>query len=191
MTCIAAVRGPDGVVWMGADSSSMRQDTKISLAASKVTDLGGGVYMGVAGKHYTLQAVKHGFSFAHPRPDSCVAGWMVTVFCPALRQRFEDMRAWNHSESDNEPLGCESLLLVVAQSRIFEVSSLCQPVETGLNYHAIGNGEDVALGVLYTLERHPAALSPQDRLEVALQASSLHRENVAPPFTYLRCSPSP
>jgi hypothetical protein len=162
-----------------------------TMAQPKVFALGD-LWVGRMGYDWHGRVLRAGFIPGKVPETDDVHDWIVTSFVPRVRKYFIDADAWDSSsDGDGDLRGTRGGWVIVVRGCIFELAQSLEAIEIGLPYHAVGNGEDVALGVLYSLDQHLPDLEPRVQLETALAAAALHRENVAPPFTYLRCAPSP
>lgn len=182
MTCIAAVRAADGSVWMGADSAASRCGTTVTLPATdaKIVDLGAAL-IGVSGLHATTVALRFGFT-PPPYAGEDPFEWVAQQLAPAIKARLIEACVWSDSEEDGFPRGHGGHAIVAMQGRIFELSQVCCVGEIAEDYHAIGNGEDVAFGALRALLRHAPGVTPAEALTAALDAAAVHKDGVAGPF---------
>jgi hypothetical protein len=191
MTCIAVLRGDNGTVWMGSDSCAVRNSTKQTLGQPKVFRLGD-VYVGRTGVAWAGEVVRRSFDPGEaPHEREEVRNWVFNHLVPGMTARLKEVGAWAEDrDEDGDVRGSEGGWILVVRGLVFEVATAGQVFEVAGPYHAIGNGEDPALGVLYALTQVDGLLgllSPYDCLKVALRAAFKHREGVAPPFHIIEC----
>lgn len=88
-------------------------------------------------------------------------------------------------ERDCPIIGSENRVeaLIAVDGRIFSVTQH-QVVTRHNAFHAIGSGEDVALGVLHTLSRFAPNMLPRARLESAMDISAKLIDSVRAPFNF-------
>jgi ATP-dependent protease HslVU (ClpYQ) peptidase subunit len=194
VTCIAVVRGLDGHVWMGADSAGVRDSTRYAVAekSGKIVNLGNGVWLGVAGVLSAATYLRGSFRVSVPfEPTMDALEWLVDHLCPAMRERYEAHGAWNTSTFDDGSLrGSEAHIIAVVGGRVFELSQTLVPTESAGDYHAVGCGEDVALGALGMVMESAPHYSPSYMLHAALNLSALHKDGISAPFVIVDCSAS-
>jgi hypothetical protein len=192
VTVIAALVAPDGSVWMGADSVSQRNGTSLELPAAqaKVFSMRG-TLVAVSGHARVGAHIRHGFQWPAIGADDDAAAWALTVLAPALRDHLRSVGAYDDErqteDSGGYVRGVMGSLLIAAHGRIFEMDQELHPTEIGARYHAVGNGEDVALGALRVLTEYLPSMDPRIAIEAALEAACAHREGCAPPFVILQC----
>ena len=177
MTCIVGLETPEGV-WIGGDSavSEDESDRIQTLAAPKVFKLRSGgphgeILVGFSESLRAGQVVKYGFS-----PPRCLGKspeeYLSTDFSDAL---LSCMRT-QHSDADGH-MTCQ--LLIGYRKKLFMLDGWFGVVTSAHGYSAIGAGEDIALGSLYSTRRR----KPEERIILALKAASEFNAFVRPPFT--------
>lgn len=181
MTCIVGVEDEVGVL-IGGDSAgvagyaiTVRSDTKVFERD--------GYAIGFAGSFRVGQLVHYQLSL--PRLDTWdVDAFMVTRFVPALR---DCMRAHGQLAVENGVESMEGFLLVGLAGRLYSVEcdfQVGRQEEDG--YYALGCGDEYAVGALHALADYED-LTPQDRVEAALNAAEYNSAGVVGPFRYAYC----
>lgn len=178
MTCIVALKD-NGRVFMGADSAgvggysrSNRMDPKIYRVGSMLIGFTTSFRMG--------QLLGYSLTPPHHHADVAIEKYVATVFITAVRDCLK-AGGWAEKEKEQEKGGT---FLVAYKARIFEIHSDYQVGERAEPYNAVGCGEDLALGSLYTsgISRIDDAVKPRDRIMMALQAAATFSAGVYAPF---------
>lgn len=173
MTCIVAVKDKNNQVVMGADSAGVgglsiqnRVDPKIYRVGNALIGFTSSFRMG--------QLL--GYSLVLPeRKVSSIEQYMATDFIDAVRQCLKD-GGYASKKEETERGGS---FLVAIEGRIFHVQQDYQVAEKFEPYDAVGCGDDIALGSLYTTEGRGSA---QARIKMALMAASHFSAGVRAPF---------
>jgi ATP-dependent protease HslVU (ClpYQ) peptidase subunit len=172
MTCIAGATGGGRVV-IGGDSlgtgphwQNLRSDRKVFKK--------GDFIMGFTSSYRMGQLLQYRLSTPHRHPNVPVFEFMVTDFVDAVRDCF---RAGGYMSTEN---GVESggEFLVGYSGRLFKVSSDFQVGESLGGIDACGSGDEVAMGVMFTIPEE----DPRIKVQRALGASARFSHGVAPPF---------
>jgi hypothetical protein len=103
---------------------------------------------------------------------------MVTDFVDGLRECFK--RGGYSKISDNEENG--GTFLVGHKGRLFTIDSDFQVGEQVEDYAAVGCGDDIALGSMYSTIGKPV----EERIRTALQAAEAFSTGVRGPFNILK-----
>ena len=175
MTCVVALR-EQGIVYMGCDSAGVggwysranRVDPKIYRV--------GGMLIGFTTSFRMGQLLGYSLSLPHHHADVPVEKYMATAFINAVRDCLK-AGGWAEKEKDQEKGGT---FLVAYRGRIFQVQSDYQVGECEEPFDAVGCGQELALGSLYTSAK--AKLAPRARVELALQAAAQFSAGVYGPF---------
>jgi ATP-dependent protease HslVU (ClpYQ) peptidase subunit len=173
MTCIVAV-AEDGIVWMGADSAgvsglslAVRRDPKIYRVGEFLFGFTSSFRMG--------QLLGYKFTPPLHHAEWSVERYMTTVFIDALR---DTLKAGGYARTNN---GAEEAgeFLVCYSGRIFRVCSDYQVGENMEPFDSVGCGSDLALGALHATR---GEMTPEDRVEAALEAAEAFSAGVRRPF---------
>jgi ATP-dependent protease HslVU (ClpYQ) peptidase subunit len=182
MTCVVALR-QEGRVYMGCDSAgvggwysrSNRTDPKIYRVGTMLIGFTSSFRMG--------QLLGHALTPPHHHPDVPVEKYMVTSFVDTVRTCLK-AGGWAEKEKEQEKGG---IFIVAYKGRIFEIQSDYQVAECEEPYSAVGCGQDLALGSLYTSERSVVGAGDladiaRARVKMALQAAAAFSAGVHAPF---------
>ena len=173
MTCIAAVVA-DGRVWMGGDSAGVGGYDLVVRADRKVFRNGPYV-MGFTTSFRMGQLLQFGFEPpAPPESPRDLLRFMATAFVDAVRERLK-AGGWASKSNEQESGG---VFLVGVRGRLFEIGSDYQVGESLHGYAAVGCGDQIAHGALFTTEGR----LPVDRVLMALTAAERFSAGVRRPF---------
>lgn len=178
MTCVIAIKS-NGIVYMGADSAGsnlyttrMRIDPKIYMVGAFMFGFTTSFRMG--------QLLGHSFVAPDRDPRVSTEKYMTTKFIDAVRTCLKD-GGYASKVNENESGG---VFLVAYEGRVFRIDSDYQVGEGALSYEAVGCGEDIAMGSLYTTAG--GSLSPVERIDVALKAAAAFSCGVEGPFMQMQ-----
>jgi ATP-dependent protease HslVU (ClpYQ) peptidase subunit len=183
MTCVVALKH-GGRVYMGADSAGVggwysrqnRMDPKIYRVGSMLIGFTTSFRMG--------QLLGYGLTAPHHHADVAIEKYMATTFIDAVRSCLK-AGGWAEKEKDQERGGN---FLVAYKGRVFEVQSDYQVAESVDAFNAVGCGQDLALGSLFTSERWTYP-EPRERVRLALEAAAAFSAGVHPPFLIEELAP--
>jgi ATP-dependent protease HslVU (ClpYQ) peptidase subunit len=174
MTCIVGLEHEDQV-WIGGDSAAVA-DIDISAHASPKVFHNGPFVVGFSTSFRMGQILQ--YHLRPPRPSKSrtkdLTRFMVVQFIEAVREVFKD------KEFEDED-GEGGKFLVGYKGALFVVDVDFQIYRPLPGYHAIGAGDNPALGALFASEGVP----PQKRVLQALRASAEFCTVVRPPFTVI------
>lgn len=180
MTCIAALVH-NGEVYMAGDSAVTNGSWDLVLHATPKVFRRGEVLIGVAGRSRLLNVVEHGLDVPPlPLDDADIARYAVVDFVNALRATLSTA---GHMGQEDGRDKLEGGLLLGIRGRIIEVGNDLFTCEGRSDYFAIGDGDDLALGSLYSTAGRVA--DPVERLTLALAAAERHKASVRRPFVVL------
>jgi ATP-dependent protease HslVU (ClpYQ) peptidase subunit len=175
VTCIVGLVA-DGAVWLGADSAAIGGSLMGIRAPgdAKIAQVGP-LLIATAGNHRAWQALRHHFEIpAHEEQHGDALGYLVHV-ADALRDCYRAHGVGNIGGGGEES---PAVFLIGYQGRLFALYGDFSIGEFAEEYHALGAGEEVALGALYATP----ALRPENRLEMALEAAERFCLEVRWPF---------
>lgn len=175
MTCIVAIK-KDGVVYMGADSAGVggysmrvRSDPKIYR--------NGAFLFGFTTSFRMGQLLAHAFEPpTHYTHDGSVEKFMATKFVDAVRKCLKD-GGFASKDKEEERGG---VFLVGYEGRIFRIDCDYQVGESAHDFEAVGCGEDIAMGALWSLTGYK--VDPVLMLKTALKAAEQFSAGVRGPF---------
>ena len=182
MTCIVGLvdkTTKECKIYMGADGQGTdayvkeaRQDTKCFRK--------NGMLIGASGCYRTIQILKYHIDI----PDytgGCPEEFMVKEFIPAY---VEAANKHGVLKEKDKVLSIGSRVLVGFDKHIFQVDTDLQVGSKIAGYAAIGSGQEVALGSLYSTKAQPA----RTRIRKALDAATAIIPSVGPPFRIISMS---
>lgn len=181
MTCVVALRH-EGVVYMGCDSAGVGGYSRSNRLDPKIYRIGS-MLIGFTTSFRMGQLLGYSLALPHHHADVAVEKYMATQFIDAVRQCLKT-GGWAEKEREQEKGGT---FLVAYRARIFCVQSDFQVAENVEPYNAVGCGEDLALGSLYTSDRSVLGSGSQAdiaraRVTAALEAAGAFSAGVYPPF---------
>ncbi len=144
MTCIVGISDSvDGKVWMGADSATVNEYGFAHQNNYQKLGRNGDFLIGTAGSARVGQLVKH---VLEPPPcDGDIYQYMVKDFVNAVRECIEKAKAEEEYK--------QGQILVGFKGRLFYIGGNYMVSENSTGYFAIGVGQEVAMGALYTVKR--------------------------------------
>lgn len=172
MTCIAGLVH-DGAVYIGGDSAGVSGWSLTVRADAKVFKNGDFLF-GFTSSFRMGDLLRFALSPPRRHPDSDVRRFMVVDFVDAVRSCLKN-GGYATTKDGGEAGGN---FLVGYAGRLFEICSDYQVGEPAGGYAAVGCGEDIARGALFS----NAHLLPQERITQALKAAEAHSAGVRGPF---------
>lgn len=176
MTCIVGVE-QDGRVWIGGDSASSDGQLLVHRADPKVFHTGP-YLIGYTTSWRMGQILQHSLIPPDPPTDPAkLDHHMATGFINTVRTALKD-GGWASRKDEQEQGGN---FLVGVAGRLYEIESDYHIGRSASGYLACGSGWSLAMGSLHTTQAI-TAMSPAERVRVALEAAACHCTTVAPPF---------
>ena len=182
MTCVVAIIA-DGKTYMGADSLGIAGYSS-EIRAHKKIFYNGEFLIGGTLSFRMLDILQ--YSFVPPVIDPNIDDlrrYMCTSFIARLRETLStdgfDIKA---DDSNQDNVGTT---LVAIRDRLFTIGGDFQVGENVEPYAAVGHGQDVAIGSLFSTHD----LEPEDRIQVALEAAEQFSAGVGRPFHILSTKP--
>lgn len=184
MTAVVGIVEENGDIYMGADSAGVagysvtrRKDPKVFIKMKFIMGFTSSFRMGQL-LHYkfsppSLLKVKSG--------KQTLDHYMNVDFVQALRKCFKE-GGFTTINNNKEIGGC---FLVGIWGRLFEIESDFQVAESLKNYSAVGCGDDLCLGSLYSTDGL-TNVTPEQRISLALSAAEEFSAGVRSPFNILR-----
>ena len=177
MTCVVAIKD-HGKIYMGADSAAStayqirrRKDSKIFI--------NGEFIIGYTSSYRMGQLLRYKLSPPKQKENQDVFEYMATDFVDAVRECLKS-GGYAKTESGEESGGT---FLVGYHGRLFTIYSDFQVAEQIGDYAAVGCGEELALGSLFSTEGMRS--SPEERIRTALSAAEEYCLGVRSPFNFL------
>lgn len=177
MTCIAALV-EKGKVYMGADSAGVAGLRVNVRADSKIFTVGDDPQMliGVCGSFRVRDLLAHSFDPPGINTEN-LAEYMVREFVEAVRHLLHN--AGVSVKEDNEE-SIPAAFIVGFRGRLFTIETDLQVGESSDPFHAVGCGEEIALGSLHSTAG--LGIKPRERILRALRASARYSGGVCAPF---------
>lgn len=178
MTCIVAIK-EGKKVYIGGDSSAVKGDRKYRCKTPKVFQRGN-FLIGGAGSLKVLQTMGYTATIPpiHENQDSLE--YLINGFLPEVRNAIDEVGRLERTDNKESTL---SEFLIGFRRRLFEISGDLSIIEVEDDYAAIGSGSSYALGSLYSTK--DSDLSPEERIQKALEVAYKHDPYVEPPFEIL------
>lgn len=169
MSCVIGYVGNDRIV-IGADSC-ISSGYMYHKANYKKIFRKGDMYIGVVGRTRTAQIIENLFVAPARTVDTSPVAYITGEFIRALRECVK--------ENDDD---LWFTVMLVYGGKLYTIDSDFSILESP-SFHAIGSGADFALGALSVLSE--VDVSPERRVEVALEISARHAIHVAQPWQIL------
>jgi ATP-dependent protease HslVU (ClpYQ) peptidase subunit len=176
MTCIVGLKHK-GEVFIGGDSAgvsgysiSSRKDPKVFINGDLVIGFTTSFRFGQI-LQYELTPPKH-------HPDTSNAKYMVSQLVPAIRQALKE-HGYLYVKESNESGGT---CLIGYRGQLFLMDSDFQIGEMSGDFYAVGCGADLALGAMHTIDRLKPIITPQQIIELALEAAESYSAGVIGPY---------
>jgi len=195
MTCIVGLEH-QGAVYLGGDSATMTGwDLSIANGDPKVFTRGG-MIIGLSGSVRIAQLLRYALVIPKHRAHVSDMGYMVTDLATAINRMVVEYMgpaaaARDKDEADDRrPPGlADSMILIGYRGALYWMDGDLSVVRDSLGYAAIGCGAAFARGSMFA--SRDTAMSPTDRIEMALKAASEHSAAVCPPFDILCLAAAP
>lgn len=170
MTCIVGI-AEQGKVYIGGDSAGIAGYDLTIRADSKVFTVGPYV-MGFTTSFRMGQLLR--YTLTPPEPKGDPERFMVTKFVPAVIECLEK-GGWLATENGRVEGGT---FLVGVAGELFSIDGDMQIGLSSDRYAAVGCGDNIALGSIYST----AGQNPRTRIKQALAAAAHHSAGVHAPF---------
>ncbi len=172
MTCIAGLVH-EGQVYIGGDSAGVGR-LFLTVRADQKVFRNGPFLMGFTTSFRMGQLLRYSFNPPAHHPDTDTYKYMVTEFIDAVRKC---LKSGGYARKDKEEeLG--GTFLVGYKGRLFNIEDDYQVGEAAIGFDAVGCGQDIALGSLYST----VGLEPEARIKKALEAAERFSAGVRSPF---------
>lgn len=185
MTCIAAVIGDDGKIYMGGDSAGINvDDTSLSLGIGRETKVwkNGGILFGACGSFRVSQVLRWHMDVPPYGSEEEAIKYITGPFIDAMRDALStagSLETWEEDSVEGMPAG----VLLGYNGRVFEIWSDFGVGELIHDYGAAGCGAAIACGSLATTEK--LEIDPKQRIKMALGAAERHSAGVRGPMVIL------
>lgn len=170
MTCIVGLEDR-GAVYIGGDSAATNDAGHSSLRADPKVFRLGNLLVGCAGSFRMAQLIRFEAKLpAHKKSDTNHA-YIVRRVIAAIRKC---LTAGGFKDE------CGGNFIVGYQGRLYEIGCDFDVAPAAESYCAIGSGEPIALGAMYTSA--DLGWSPEARIRTALEAAERYNTGVRGPF---------
>jgi len=176
MTCVIGFTDGENI-YMGADSAAVANYSIRRRSDPKVF-INGEFIIGYTSSFRMGQLLRFGFS--PPKIKECqdIFEYMVTDFVESARERF---KSGGYTKiSSNEETG--GTFLAGFRGRLFTIEGDFQVSEQSGSFAAVGCGEDIALGSMFST----VGAEPEQRIMTALKAAEEYSAGVRGPFNILK-----
>jgi len=182
MTCIVGYC-EGGKVWMGSDSMACRSGCKIIIDYPKISiienDEGDSILIGGGGSLRELMIVKHSFELpTNSRKDD-----MEFVLLDVVLEIENCLTVNKSSATANENFNCLTDFLIGYHGKLYHIACDGGVLSESLCYASEGSGGEVATGAMYAVCQD--AITPEEKIIIALEASARHVDSVSAPFHIL------
>ena len=164
-----------GKVWIGGDSAGV-SGWDVTIRADSKVFKNGEFLFGFTTSFRMGQLIQYAFQPPKQMEDQDVFAYMCTTFVDALRSCF---KAGGFAKRDSE-VESAGTFLVGYRGRLFEISGDYQVGESVDGYLSCGCGREYASGAMFATK--DLALSPEERLVLALRAAEHHSAAIRGPF---------
>lgn len=174
MTCIVAIRGRDGKIYMGADSRVTYGRMVYTGAQSKVVKRGEFLF-GNAGNVVDAQVLHHTATIPPVSEHQDPLEYMINTFLPEFRRALKET---GRMEKISDLEYSNARFLVAFRGHIFDLGMDFDVFEGVGDVFSIGSGSPYALGSLESTSGLPV----KQRIREALEVASKYDPGVAGPF---------
>lgn len=178
MTAVCALVH-DGKVHMGADSAGVG-GLSLNVRADPKVFVNGPMVMGFTTSFRMGQLLRWTFSPPVQPEGVAVDRYMTTAFVDAVR---ETLKAGGYAHRENE-VERGGTFLVGYRGRVWAVHDDYQVAELADPFNAVGCGDDLCKGSLYSTREFD--LDPDVRLALALESAERFSAGVRGPFVFAR-----
>ena len=176
MTCIVGLVH-EGVVYIGGDSAGVA-GFSLTVRADEKVFRNGEFLMGFTTSFRMGQLLRYSLKPPRRHPADDINQYMVVDFIDAVR---ECLKAGGYASKENETEQ-GGTFLVGYSGHLFTVDSDYQVGIPEDGFAAVGSGQDIALGALFTTQ---GQATPRDRVLTALRSAERFSAGVRGPFHIL------
>lgn len=181
MTCIVGLED-DGKVFIGGDSAGVAGLSLMIRADEKVFTKGEFLF-GFTSSFRMGQLLRYKLEIPYHKPGMGNYEYMVSEFVEAVRKCLKD-GGYSRTNSGEESGGT---FLVGYRGALFVIDEDYQVGRPECGYHAVGCGDDIAKGSLFTSGRN-FDMNPSERVREALKAAEQFSAGVRGPFRVVNTS---
>jgi ATP-dependent protease HslVU (ClpYQ), peptidase subunit len=187
MTCIVGL-ADRGTVWIGRDSAgtsdsgiqTIHTDRKVFLLnppdQPEYNEKKPTIAMGGTTSYRFLDLLQYKLEVPLYDPTMPPKKYLVTAFVDAIRACLKSSGYDKKDEGEEQGGVC----ILGWQGKLYHIFDDYQVGEPIIGYHAVGGGASIALGAMFATQNQD--LSPENRIQIALQAAAMICSSVRPPF---------
>lgn len=164
----------DGKVWLGADSATTWDSTRLEITSNPKVFRVGPFLVGSAGSGRTQRILRHGWT-PPKRGKAGLEQYIATTVVDSIRRALFEGGA---AEKQNNVEDAGGDILLGYRGHLFRVDSDYTVDEAKAPYNAVGCGCHVVLGAMYANKAAP----PKQRILTALRAAQEFNWGVRGPF---------
>lgn len=184
MTCVVGMIDTENKVQYLASDSLYSDGSRAAVGRVEKVFQTGPYLIGFCGSPRAIQLLRYNTKLpAPPKDPAQLLGFMASKFINHVRSLFNASGLVLKGDGVMEQLG-DMQLMVVVRGHIYVIWPDMQVEETVENYNALGSGEDLALGSLYSTEGE----DPESRIRMAIAAAAHHCESVGGPVNLISAS---
>ena len=180
MTCIIGF-AEGGNVWIGGDSAGTNVYFNQRIRVDEKVFLKGDMIFGFTSSFRMGQILRYHFSIPSLKVGQDIDSYLHTTFLDALIESLSD----NHYTTEKDNVVRGGNFLFGYKGKLYEIEPNFQISETIDKFDAVGCGDDLAMGAMYTIEKLASKLSPELKIKIGLSAACKFSAGVAPPFKIL------
>lgn len=137
---------------------------------------------GQTGQSRHLEILRYEMALPDEPPQADLCGYIVTKCVPLIRSALRTHGGLLIKEGVEKS---ESGLLIGARGNLFIIDTLFSVLHVETPFAAIGQGENVAYGALFALQKSQPRMKPRNRIRLALEAAESHCDGVGGRFDIL------
>lgn len=173
MTCIVGLKHKN-TIYMGGDSAGVGGLSLIIRADEKVFNVGQ-FLIGYTSSFRMGQLLRYKLNVPKQSANKTDMEYLVTDFIDSIRALFKD-----------NGFGCKDgqsggTFLLGYKNNLYQIQNDYQVIKSLFDFDAVGCGDDIALGSMYSTQNK----KPKERIRMALEASSKFNAGVHAPFLIL------
>jgi hypothetical protein len=181
MTCIVGLKH-NNKIYIGGDSLGINDKYQKTIRLDEKVFIKNDMIFGFTHSFRMGQIIRYAFDIPQRMVSLTDMDYLVGHFIPALMQAYEEhgfLKKADDSESEGGTfiLGYNGTLYCIEDD--FQVGIPKLP------YIAVGAGEDVAMGSMFTTGKLDKKVTPEKRISLALDAATEHSAAVSPPYVIL------
>lgn len=163
----------DGRVWMGADSATTWDDTRLQVTSNPKVFRVGPFLVGSSGSGRTQRILRHGWNPPRRRKGG-LEQYVATVVVDSIRKALVEGGVAEKKDNVEDAAGD---VLLGFRGHLFRMDADYNVDEARVPYDAVGCGSHIVLGAMYALKA-----PPKQRILTALRAAQEFNWGVRGPF---------